>query len=229
MTQNAIAYMSNVETKRHNLATEKETHRANKAAENWRNLTLNETVRSDQAQEAIKSMVNYINSEHFLRQDTENARHNQAVEWETQRNNVVNAGIAQQNADSNLINARANQAQVLVSQFNAETQRLAQQEVFRHNKSSEFLTSKQNEINQTNVTNQANRWNAQSAQGWALLSPQMSSYDSQTQLNYERAETEEWNRVINAVNAGFQGAKIISSEARQWFQTASPKLKIGGK
>lgn len=217
--------MSNRETKRHNLAIEKETQRANKATENWRNLTLSETVRSNQAQEAIKSMTNVINSEHFSRQDFESARHNQAVEWETQRNNIVNAGIAQQNADTNLMNAETNQAMVLVSQYNAETQRLAQEETLRHNKSSEFLTSKQTEINRTNATNQANRWNAQTAQGWALLGPQASSYESQTQLNYEKAETEGWNRVINAVNTGFQGAKIMSSEARQWVQTASPKLK----
>lgn len=93
------------ETKRSNLAREAETSRSNRATEGWRDRQLAETGRSNLANEAIKSdqlaetKRSNIANEAIKRdqlfetrvsnraKETENERHNKAVEAETAKKN----------------------------------------------------------------------------------------------------------------------------------------------
>lgn len=93
MTSNQIAYWKNVETNRHNEATEQETNRANIAKES-------ETFRDNVAR--LNATIAY---------NKEQARHNQSVEAETQRNNDLNFLLgAQRNAETERSN-RADEAE----------------------------------------------------------------------------------------------------------------------
>lgn len=111
------------ETHRHNVNVETETERSNRMTENWRDRSLNETIRSNLASESLRAQANAIQA----RSVTENARHNAASEKLISQQNAINANrslldytIQSRNLDSQEI-LRGYQGQQAVTQANLNT------------------------------------------------------------------------------------------------------------
>lgn len=84
MTTNQIRYQEHLEQKRHNVASETETSRANRVKEeiqkDYNTWFSGETTRHNLAQEALAHQTLVVNDAHYQRQDAEQKRHALATE-----------------------------------------------------------------------------------------------------------------------------------------------------
>lgn len=116
------------ETVRHNVASESETYRHNAATEAQEANDLLERSRSNRAQESLKR------TENLIKQQSVN---------ESVRSNMANEVIGRSNAASNLISANSNSnyrtGQLALGAVDTITRQRAQQEVERSNKVNEQL------------------------------------------------------------------------------------------
>lgn len=113
MTRNQLQYQTNVETQRHDLVTEQETHDYNVGVlfeQNRHNL---ETERSERERNAINKM-------HYERIDLENARHNVATEHiqsatlaESGRHNRAAEYLQGDSTMASMIQARASERRAM--------------------------------------------------------------------------------------------------------------------
>lgn len=139
MTQNQIAYWNMQEGRRHNIVTEHETGRHNRATENIDISKLGETNRHNLATEGLQGQVNRETARHNLATEytnqylaTEGARHNRVSE------NLGYGNLAELQ--------RHNLAAEATNQQNADTQFSAVMETGRHNVETENLTAQRQEF-----------------------------------------------------------------------------------
>lgn len=135
MLNTQVQYWANVEQKRHNLATEKQTDatiqeqkRHNVKTETQTDTSLAETARHNVVQEQF----NWANLEETARHNvqseqlgwstlSETTRHNVATESEINRHNKVQESIGWSGAQSQRISALASQQQAQAAMMNART------------------------------------------------------------------------------------------------------------
>jgi len=126
MTSNQINYAKVVEDTRHNKVSEAETQRHNIAGEQFNLSSLAEVARHNVATEQETTRHNVATEEFNLSSLAEVTRHNKASE-----------SIGWHQAQSSRISANAAWANAQAAQFNADTNRLRQQEDVRHNMKTE--------------------------------------------------------------------------------------------
>lgn len=151
MTQNQLTYWQNQENKRHNLATEKELSRTNRANENIKAET-----------NSITSLRNQRDYELGIANLGETTRSHKTDEAERQRNNIVNNylqgwlnAIKEKEAESGRMTAQANLSQAASAAMNAQTNRLNYAELNRSNLAQEVLKREaQAEQARTNLENE---------------------------------------------------------------------------
>lgn len=110
------------ENYRHNFAVESETNRANLATESWRNASLNETIRSNRAQEALSSQRNAIASQ----ANSIQAQHNRTMQSLTANKQLLDYSVATRNLDitqqSTTSNVSLNKSRENLAKAQADTE-----------------------------------------------------------------------------------------------------------
>lgn len=126
MTSNQVAYFKASEDVRHNMAQEQLQFGANSEQRRHNIATENETHRTNIANEAIRHETNAINRSYNERSLTEVQRHNQAVEGIQRSYNSGNLAIAREANRIQDYNATTNR-------FNASQNALNQNRLYRMN------------------------------------------------------------------------------------------------
>lgn len=238
MTQNALAYLSLQETKRHQLATEKEQQRSNLARETEAvrsNVAREvESNRSAVAREVLESRKHDITQAYNTWVTTEQTRSNMAREFETHRHNVV----TEQTANAQTLNSAlqglnqslGNLIQFKDSQtreYQAETDRLRQTSQDALGWANVGISQQQLAINQQNVQGQINRWNWMNTNEAAQTSLKQQETQSLIQLNQERVKSERNQRQIKWVDVIWSNANNMLRNFTQASEGAARLLQGG--
>lgn len=247
MTKNQIEYWRNAETKRNNLAIEKETNRANLAREKWQNKTAEETERHNRETERLgrdqfslamaqhrnelymQSISNALNA----RRQAEVERSNRANEKNTQQRIVYDYTVGATNAQT----ARMTVEEQRRSNSAYEEYRTKSlQETQRHNQELETLGLMQNEeIARSNLANEAIK-TAETG-----IKQQQVSLDSQRlqeqarhnsvveqethRANVSRESIDQWNATANLMRASSSIVNSLDSLANNHGSSLGKKVR----
>lgn len=215
MTANQINYWNLQETKRHNLGSEAETSRANKAKEAIDLSKANETARANRANEA------------------ETNRSNLAKETETRRHNIQDEGFKMMDLrETNRHNVNTEKT----NSYNAQTSRELADETRRSN------LAREKETNRSNLVNEAERYRSNRAneeigsRNADANQKQAEARQAQAEAAKSQAETARYvadlnartNAVRNAIEsrlADVQAGRLALDSANSQIQNEVLQLK----
>jgi multidrug efflux pump subunit AcrA (membrane-fusion protein) len=215
MTQNQIAYMNALETKRHNQMTE------------------NEAMRSNMAKEGLEKRGQNISQAHYLRSDLEAARANRAQEQlketaigvdyaklaETHRSNLAQESIGRYNATTNRIKANSG------AYLDYSTAGLRQSETALKDLEASYTISRTNLTDAETATERARYYNEIAQVG--LTQAQREKVTTETELMPVQVWGQTIGNVLGGVGKMTSGRNINQTGGLRNERTASQNIPIG--
>lgn len=243
MTSNQILAYNAKETARHNLATEEELTRSNKAKEkeNYRHNVATEVNASETLalNRALGNQQNVINEQHYQRLDSESQRHNRAVEEETNRTNVAKEKLTAYSNATSRIEAGyqgihvANEGSYWSQLADVQYRKLEYDAINAQSGAEQAAaSSKQADVAQQRQTTYDSATNWSIAKEGAMLPYEQAESTSRTNYLLEQTKTEPVKRgtsVVNSasnfINAGANMGNMLINASKIFTQGGSSYAK----